>query len=252
MLLRLRGRVTIPPSVSDSVAFAVRRADDYANMLPFGAGGLRRTNLCRRSRSSCSDLYAVCRDGRPQQARSGSAAEGSCGADLRHRTGACSRDRPRVGRQTPRCRGHAPEEWSRASIGAAFDQCSTTEIHVGDLEALAADPDVLSISSDAPVYANAVKFDLTHFSEREALLATLGLDEQPFDGDKVTIAVVDSGLDETADLGGGRADRFFDFVSTDRNSHARDDYGHGTHVAGLIRRHAETTQIERSKRGLGR
>jgi serine protease AprX len=111
----------------------------------------------------------------------------------------------------------------------------TSEVHIGDLEALAADPDILSISSDVPVHADAVTFDLSGQSERESLLATLGVNlEKPPAGDHVTIAVVDSGLEMNDDLGGSRAERFYDFVAGGGHQEAYDDYGHGTHVAGLI------------------
>jgi hypothetical protein len=45
--------------------------------------------------------------------------------------------------------------------------------------------------------------------------------------------VIDSGLEKSGDLGGGRADRFFDFTADRRKGHPYDDYGHGTHGATL-------------------
>ena len=50
----------------------------------------------------------------------------------------------------------------------------------------------------------------------------------------MTVAVIDSGLEMSEDLSGGRADRFFDFTVDGRRAHPYDDYGHGTHVASLI------------------
>jgi serine protease AprX len=57
-----------------------------------------------------------------------------------------------------------------------------------------------------------------------------------YDGTGITVAVVDSGVaphDDLADAGGGqRVDRFVDFV--EGQSAAYDDYGHGTHVTGIV------------------
>ena len=58
-----------------------------------------------------------------------------------------------------------------------------------------------------------------------------------YDGTGITVAVVDSGVtpahDDLADSGGGqRVDRFVDFVNG--QSAAYDDYGHGTHVTGIV------------------
>jgi serine protease AprX len=58
-----------------------------------------------------------------------------------------------------------------------------------------------------------------------------------YDGTGITVAVVDSGVTpahgDLADSGGGqRVDRFVDFVNG--QSAAYDDYGHGTHVTGIV------------------
>ena len=88
----------------------------------------------------------------------------------------------------------------------------SADVNVRDLEALAADPDVLSVSSDAVVSANALLSVSTDGFERDSMLAALGLDSDSPNGDKVTIAVIDSGLGESRDLGGARADKFYDFT----------------------------------------
>ena len=54
-----------------------------------------------------------------------------------------------------------------------------------------------------------------------------------FDGTGIGIAVIDSGVANWHDdLGAGRVTRFVDFVNF--QSTAYDDYGHGTHVAGIL------------------
>jgi serine protease AprX len=61
----------------------------------------------------------------------------------------------------------------------------------------------------------------------------LGVDGVRWSGDGVGIAVIDSGLDRGRDLDGGRTDKFFD-LTTVGSDKAFDDFGHGTHVSGLI------------------
>ena len=61
--------------------------------------------------------------------------------------------------------------------------------------------------------------------------------ELGYDGTGVGVAVIDSGVtpwhDDLADAGGGqRVVRFVDFVGGSQTP--RDDYGHGTHVAGIV------------------
>lgn len=67
--------------------------------------------------------------------------------------------------------------------------------------------------------------------------ATSVRQELGYDGSGVGVAVIDSGItayhDDLAGLGGAqRVDRFVDFVNG--RDTAYDDYGHGTHVAGII------------------
>ena len=67
--------------------------------------------------------------------------------------------------------------------------------------------------------------------------ATIGAtwvhDTLGFDGTGVGIAIIDSGVANWHDdLGSGRVARFVDFVNFQPSAY--DDYGHGTHVAGII------------------
>src|SRR5215204_4359442 len=112
----------------------------------------------------------------------------------------------------------------------------TATVHAEDLRALEGDPDVQAVSIDAIIAADQVA---QVAAPGDALIdnlltSALGLSDTVYDGDKIGIAVIDSGLEKSGDLSGGRADRFFDFTADGRHGHPYDDYGHGTHVATLI------------------
>jgi serine protease AprX len=96
----------------------------------------------------------------------------------------------------------------------------------GALEALASRSAVSSIRLDRPVQGT---------MERTA--ATIGAkwvrENLGFDGAGVGIAVIDSGVTSWHDdLGSDRVIHFADFVNY--QPQAYDDYGHGTHVAGIL------------------
>lgn len=71
------------------------------------------------------------------------------------------------------------------------------------------------------------------------LRTTLGLDTEPFDGQGLKVAVVDSGIALTSDTHVNHVWGLYDFTGGKRPGVNQwrasfDDYGHGTHVAGLI------------------
>jgi subtilisin family serine protease len=116
----------------------------------------------------------------------------------------------------------------------------TLETTVGALSTLGALPGVLSMSLDAPllesrslapgdVLANRAALDGTAGSVTH-LRETLGLDDR-WTGAGVGVAVIDSGLQPQGGFA-GRVRYFRDFTGT--NSQLQDDFGHGTHVSGLI------------------
>jgi serine protease AprX len=117
----------------------------------------------------------------------------------------------------------------------------TATIHQKDLAALEADPSVRSVSIDADVtsFAKAVKPNFKKDQRRSSpaglnvLRASLGLDGTRLFGLGVRVAIVDSGIAPTEDLAGKIAG-FWDFTRGGIPTAPFDDYGHGTHLAGLI------------------
>jgi len=122
----------------------------------------------------------------------------------------------------------------------------TAELDGREIAALASDPDVLSISADADVTSsaspnksgttdtNTATSSITETWPVSILQKSLGL-QKWFTGSSVTVAVIDSGLQAGSDFG-NRVVGFYDF-SPGKGGAATtpiDEYGHGTHVAGLI------------------
>jgi serine protease AprX len=99
------------------------------------------------------------------------------------------------------------------------------------LRALAGNPLIAHISLDRPVAGSMERTGA-------AVGATAVRQELGYDGAGIGVAIIDSGSgassDDLADAPGGvsRVDRFVDFVNG--QTVAYDDYGHGTHVAGII------------------
>jgi serine protease AprX len=98
------------------------------------------------------------------------------------------------------------------------------------LSALAASPLVSHIAIDRLVVGSMERTGAT-------VGATAVRQELGYDGSGVGVAVIDSGaaasLDDLSDgSGGSRVDQFVDFVNGRQDAY--DDYGHGTHVAGII------------------
>ena len=103
------------------------------------------------------------------------------------------------------------------------------ELAADDLTALDADPSVTSVSIDAVVVSDAAS-NASSAAGPRTLLATLGLPLPGLTGKGVGVAVIDSGLQENGDFS---AATFYDFTS-ERAGGPSDEYGHGTHVSGLI------------------
>jgi serine protease AprX len=113
----------------------------------------------------------------------------------------------------------------------------TVSVRGEDLARLAASPEVLAASSDAEVTAFgmpglAARSTSAHARE-VTLRESLGLSTSRFSGQGINVAIVDSGIDASSDVGPNVAG-FWDFTAGDLPTRPRDEYGHGTHVAGLI------------------
>jgi serine protease AprX len=102
----------------------------------------------------------------------------------------------------------------------------------GEIAALSADEAVEYIVADNPVFG----FDYRSSMDITNLSIGLGDIQAPGDGGPdgrgITVAVLDSGVATTSDLGSSRIIGWKDFVNKKKRPY--DDAGHGTFVAGLI------------------
>ena len=136
-----------------------------------------------------------------------------------------------------------------------FISALTAELDGREIADLARDPDILSVSADAEVSASASRKKTlasaastvwgpandvsgptlsADTATPSVLQKVLGL-QNWFTGSSLTVAVIDSGIHNSADFA-NRVVGFYDFTG-DRGAVASspiDEYGHGTHVAGLI------------------
>ena len=118
-----------------------------------------------------------------------------------------------------------------------------TTLAAGELGAVAARPDVSRLAVDARVRASS---DSYAYTDGDVLKATLGLktnggvggEPERWAGEGVGVAIIDSGLRHSADVSEPRIVAFFDLIGdrplSETLTRPYDDYGHGTHVAGLI------------------
>jgi serine protease AprX len=109
----------------------------------------------------------------------------------------------------------------------------SASVDAADLHSLAADGRIHSISSNAVVRAFASSGSSAE-SPVNVLRETLGLSSSSPMGNGIGVAVIDSGIQPSKDFE-GRIVAFYDFVKRGGQSTSPyDDFGHGTHVAGLI------------------
>ena len=131
-------------------------------------------------------------------------------------------------------RGHAIRKLHPIVNGIA------ATVPVDALAAISQLPFVASISQDAVV--TAAQTGTTPYTLR----ATLGLPgptaaSSTQTGSHVGIAIIDSGVQVVPDLE-DRIRGFYDFIQGGRADTPSDDYGHGTHIAGLIAGNGDLSQ----------
>ncbi|HEX6260638.1 MAG TPA: S8 family serine peptidase, partial [Woeseiaceae bacterium] len=103
----------------------------------------------------------------------------------------------------------------------------SASVPVAQLVSLTRLPSVVSISLDAVVTADQTA------STEYTLRGSLGLPAQTQSGNRVGVAVIDSGLEAGPEFD-DRIAGFYDFTQSGKMGTPTDPYGHGTHVAGLI------------------
>jgi serine protease AprX len=131
-------------------------------------------------------------------------------------------------RLNPGVSGDALIRGVRGTVGRRLTSVGgqVADIPDSSLEALARLPGVSGVSLDRRVHGTLERTGATIGAA--FVRETLGLD-----GTGVGIAVVDSGVASWHDdLGSSRVTRFVDFVGFEPAPY--DDYGHGTHVAGIL------------------
>jgi serine protease AprX len=125
---------------------------------------------------------------------------------------------------------------SGVKLGRTFTRTGTLVVDAtpAQLVLLAAETSVLSISPDSPTVSNSIPLDVnaTSVGVPEVTRVARHLDNGAINGKGVTVAVLDSGIAPVGDLA-GRIVGFKDFVNGS-SSAPYDDYGHGTHVAGIV------------------
>src|ERR1041384_2160369 len=110
----------------------------------------------------------------------------------------------------------------------------TAQVAGGDITMFAGNAGVTGIHADARIATNAAAGSVSGGAAVSALRDTLGLSSTTYTGAGIGIAVIDSGVKSINDFAGRLY--FYDFLNGAPGTLilAADDYGHGTHVAGLI------------------
>ena len=128
----------------------------------------------------------------------------------------------------------------------------TATLSVSDVAVLSEDPSIAGLSIDAVVTATRDDDD-DDDDEGEILLETLGLEEIDnmggWTGAGVGVALIDSGIEGSRDFDDDqgvnqRITAFYDFTQGGIEVNPYDDYGHGTHVAGLVGGNGDTEDYE--------
>jgi serine protease AprX len=120
---------------------------------------------------------------------------------------------------------------------AALLGATVAELTPAQIRALAGDPSVGRIHFDAPVSASAVSTDQSTGGPTPVVFQqTVGAPDAWQAGDTgqgVTVAVLDTGIDDNAAAFGGRVKARVDLIDPAHPAQG-DPAGHGTHVAGIV------------------
>jgi serine protease AprX len=108
--------------------------------------------------------------------------------------------------------------------------------------------DIESVSYDAPVKGHQLGLLPTDPPATGVDASASGVARSRYgvNGSGVTVAVIDSGVRPQTDLPTSRIKAFVDFVNG--RTTAYDDYGHGTHVAGIIAGSGSSTRASHQAR----
>ena len=127
---------------------------------------------------------------------------------------------------------------ARSAVVAAGGKLGRTLPSISGQVATMPNAALAGLSNSSSVLSISMDRDISGATERTGgtIGATQLREQLGFDGAGIGVAIVDSGVDAThsdlTDPSGSRIDRFVDFLNG--RTVAYDDYGHGTHVAGIV------------------
>jgi serine protease AprX len=143
---------------------------------------------------------------------------------------------------SPETRAQRTESKVRASGGHVVGSsgllgASVAELTPAQIRSLAADPAVARIHFDSPVKAAAQTADGSATGQTPIVFQqTVGATDAWNAGDTgqgITVAVLDTGIDNSSGAFGGRVKARVDLIDPDHPA-SGDPAGHGTHVAGIV------------------
>jgi serine protease AprX len=122
---------------------------------------------------------------------------------------------------------------SGAVVGRTFASLGTAVVEATpeQILALTKDPNVVSISPDRAISSSAELNVNLQAAGADVMQQSPYVSNRPLNGNNIGVAVLDSGVAPVGDLA-NRITGFRDFVNNQTEPY--DDFGHGTHVAGII------------------